>query len=156
MTDIQAAVGREQLKRLPAIVTRRRALAARYSQRLGAVPSLIVPRERAWARSNWQSYTVRLAAGADQRATMQRLLDAGISTRRPAMNAHREAAYPPGTWHCGVSKAACSCGGPDGCECLRRGEQVQDTGIVLPLFHQMTEDDQDRVIAALTDAVAKR
>ena len=155
MTDIQAAVGREQLKRLSTLVDRRRALAARYSRQLGAVPSLIVPREREWARSNWQSYAVRLAAGLDQRAVMQRLLDAGISTRRAAMNAHREASYPPGTWYCGVSKTACTCGGPAGCECLRRGEQVQDTAIVLPLFHEMTEDDQDCVIAALTNALAQ-
>ncbi len=70
------------------------------------------------------------------------------------MNAHREAAYPPGTWYCGISRGACACGGPAGCECLRRSEQVQDTAVVLPLFHQMTEDDQDRVIAALTEAVA--
>ena len=153
MTDIQGAVGREQLKRLPRVVERRRALAARYSRQLSAVPSLIIPPEREWARSNWQSYTVRLA-GIDQRAVMQRLLDAGISTRRPAMNAHREAAYPPGTWYCGISKSACTCGGPAGCECLRRGEQVQDTGVVLPLFHQMTEADQDHVVASLVQAVA--
>ena len=155
MTDIQAAVGREQLKRLPVIVDRRRALAARYSQRLGNVPALIVPPEREWARSNWQSYAVRLSPELAQRAVMQLLLDAGISTRRAAMNAHREAAYPPGTWYCGVSKTACTCGGPSGCKCLRRSEQVQDTAIVLPLFHQMTEDDQDIVIAALTEAVAE-
>ena len=155
MTDIQAAVGREQLKRLPALVEQRRALAGVYSQRLGNVPALIVPPEREWARSNWQSYAVRLSPELAQRAVMQLLLDAGISTRRAAMNAHREAAYPPGTWYCGVSRTACTCGGPGGCECLRRSEQVQDTAVVLPLFHQMTEDDQDRVIFSLVEAVTR-
>src|SRR5881409_2251276 len=104
MTDIQAAVGREQLTRLPAIVERRRALAARYSGALGGLGSIVVPHEREWARSNWQSYAVRLAPPLDQRTVMQRLLDAGISTRRGAMNAHLEAAYPAGSWYCGVSK----------------------------------------------------
>ena len=54
MTDIQAAVGREQLKRLPLAVVRRRALAARYRELLDAVPHAIPPVEPAFARSNWQ------------------------------------------------------------------------------------------------------
>jgi len=139
MTDIQAAIGREQLKRLPAIVSRRRELAARYHDRLARIGGVIVPAEPEWARSNWQSYAIRLAAGLDQRTIMQRMLDAGVSTRRGVMNAHREAAYPPGTW-----RAA----GP-----LDRSEQAQNTSIVLPLYHQMTEEDQDRVIEALSAAI---
>ena len=153
MTDIQAAIGREQLQRLPAIVARRRELAARYEQRLQSIDGIIVPREPQWARSNWQSYAVRVGAWIDQRTVMQRMLDAGISTRRAAMNIHREASYPPGAWYCGVSVAACECGGPGGCACLRRGEEAQDTAIVLPLYHQLTEDDQDRVITTLETTV---
>jgi perosamine synthetase len=153
MTDIQAAIGREQLKRLPAMIATRRARAARYSELLSAVRGVIVPSEPPWARSNWQSYAVRLDDGLDQRAVMQQMLEAGIATRRGVMNAHREAAYPPGTWYCGVSVKACECGGPGGCRCLRRGEQIQDTAIVLPLFHQMTDNEQDRVVDALRRAV---
>ena len=161
MTDIQAAIGREQLQRLPAIVARRRTLAARYQERLqsidgvvgGIVGGIIVPREPQWARSNWQSYAVRLGARLDLRTVMQRMLDAGVSTRRGAMNVHREASYPPGTWYCGVSVAACECGGPGGCACLRRGEEAHDTAIVLPLYHQLTEEDQDRVIKTLESTI---
>ena len=65
MTDIQAAIGREQLKRLPAIVARRRELAARYDERLQSIDGVIVPREPRWARTNWQSFAVRLPAGHD-------------------------------------------------------------------------------------------
>jgi dTDP-4-amino-4,6-dideoxygalactose transaminase len=140
MTDIQAAIGREQLKRLPAIVERRRTLAAAYGECLRGIPGVIPATEPAWARSNWQSYTVRLQPPLDQRRVMQRLLDEGISTRRGVMNAHREPAYPAGSW-----RAA----GP-----LTRGEQAQDTVIVLPLFHQMTDEDQQRVVAALRRAVS--
>jgi len=139
MTDIQAAIGREQLKRLPAIVSRRRELAARYHDRLARIGGVIVPAEPEWARSNWQSYAIRLAARLDQRTIMQRMLDAGVSTRRGVMNAHREAAYPAGTW-----RAA----GP-----LDRSEQAQNTSMVLPLYHQMMEEDQDRVIEALSAAI---
>jgi perosamine synthetase len=58
MTDIQAAIGRRQLERLPALVSRRRLLASRYAELLGNVEELQLPLEPAWARSNWQSYCV--------------------------------------------------------------------------------------------------
>jgi len=132
MTDIQAAIGREQLKRLPAIVARRRELAARYEARLQSIDGVVVPREPQWGRSNWQSYAVRIGAWIDQRTFMQRMLDAGIATRRGVMNAHRERAYPAGTWR--------SAGG------LSQSEEAQDTTVILPLFHQLTEEDQHRVI----------
>jgi dTDP-4-amino-4,6-dideoxygalactose transaminase len=139
LTDVQAAIGREQLKRLPEIVRRRRELAARYHAALSTVPCVVPPHEPEWARSNWQSYAVRLD-GCDQRAVMQRMLDAGVSTRRGVMNAHREPAYATGWRAPGTG--------------LAHSEQAQDTAIVLPLYHQMSEADQDRVIAALTAAVS--
>ena len=93
MTDIQAAVGREQLKRLPGIVETRRALADRYRELLASVPGLTLPHEPSWARSNWQSFWIELPANCEQRAVMQALLDRGVSSRRGIMNAHREAPY---------------------------------------------------------------
>jgi len=139
MTDIQAAIGREQLKRLPAIVSRRRQLATRYEERLQSIDGVIVPREPRWARTNWQSYAIRVGAWIDQRGVMQKMLDAGVSTRRGAMNVHREPAYPEGSWRAGSG--------------LTQSEDAQETAIVLPLYHQLTEDDQDRVIEALAAAV---
>ena len=98
MTDIQAAIGREQLKRLPELVSRRRELAAVYRSLLGDIPDLRLPAEPEWARSNWQSYCVRLPEGSDQRQVMQALLDRGIATRRGIMCAHREPAYQNQPW----------------------------------------------------------
>ena len=141
MTDIQGAIGREQLKRLPGMVARRRALASRYHSALSGHAVLRAPFEPEWARSNWQSYAVRVPAGR-QRPIMQALLDEGISTRRGVMNAHREQAYGPGTWMTAPGHR------------LDRSEEAQDTAIVLPLFHDLQESDQDRVIDALFRAVA--
>ncbi len=56
MTDIQAAVGREQLKRLPDIVASRRALAGRYNELLANNIGIETPSEPAYARTNWQSW----------------------------------------------------------------------------------------------------
>ena len=152
MTDIQAAVGCEQLKRLPEIVARRRELAARYQALLAAMPGLGVPVEPDWARSNWQSFCIRLPDGCDQRQVMQSMLDAGVATRRGIMCSHREAAYPPGTWSCGVEPGECECA-TDCCQRLRRSEEAQDRTLILPLFPQMSFEQQDQVVAALRGAL---
>lgn len=136
MTDLQAAIGREQLKRLPTLIEQRRRLAERYSDRLRRIGGLDIPAEPDWARSNWQSYCVRLPGSLPQRAVMQALLDYGISTRRGVMNIHLEQAYSdPGSY-----RAASS---------LARSISAQRQAIILPLFVQMTDDDLIRVVEAL-------
>jgi dTDP-4-amino-4,6-dideoxygalactose transaminase len=138
MTDLQAAVGRAQLAKLPQIIPMRRALAARYHDLLkdGAC---IAPDEPSWARSNWQSYCVGLPAGCDQRRVMQRMLDAGITTRRGIMCAHREPAYADEHWRAGSS--------------LHRSEQAQDRSLLLPLFPGLTGQEQVEIVTSLHLAV---
>lgn len=133
MTDIQAAVGREQLKRLPEIVARRRGLAVRYRELLSDCPGIEFPVEPEWARSNWQSFCVRLPGYVDQRAVMQHMLNQGVSCRRGIMCSHREEAYHdiPLRW------------------ALPHSEQAQDHCILLPLYHQMTNEDQVQVASTL-------
>ncbi|MFU0507204.1 DegT/DnrJ/EryC1/StrS family aminotransferase [Pseudaminobacter sp. NGMCC 1.201702] len=136
MTDMQAAVGREQLKRLPEIIARRRQLAGMYTRHLQGFMDM--PAEPDWARSNWQSYCVRLPDGLDQRAAMQALLDRGISTRRGVMNIHLESAYAS----------------PDCCRAastLERSCAAQNQAIILPLFAQMTDAELMTVVEALRD-----
>lgn len=155
LTDIQAAVGREQLKRLPAIIERRRFLAKRYGRLLAAIgDELEPPVEPAWARSNWQSYCVRLADGHDQRQVMQLMLDSGIATRRGVMCTHREPAYGQEPWSCGTASGACQCS-PGTCARLSRSEQAQDRAVILPLFHEMTDTMQELVVKCLEDCVLR-
>lgn len=137
MTDIQAAIGREQLKRLPQIVAERRRLADRYRALLNAAGLAAPPVEPAHARSNWQSYSVGLPAGIDQRAVMQFMLDRQIATRRGIMNAHREAVY-----------ADTPLRAP-----LPHSERAQDGRILLPLYSGMSKTEQDSVVAALNAAI---
>jgi perosamine synthetase len=136
MSDLQAAVGRVQLQALPAIVARRRELAASYRRKLAGVEGLGLPDEPDWARSNWQSYCVRLPPGARQIEVMQAMLDRGVATRRGVMCAHLEDAYAdvrPGP--------------------LPRSEAAHRHAILIPLFPQMTEAMQDDVISALRSAL---
>jgi dTDP-4-amino-4,6-dideoxygalactose transaminase len=153
LTDIQAAMGREQLKRIPEMVTRRREQAQRYEELLAGIPGLGLPQEPEWARSNWQSYCVRLPDGCDQRLVMQAMLDQGIATRRGVMCAHREPAYAQQAWSCGQGPGPCGCA-PGSCKRLVESERAQDRTIILPLFHEMTLDAQERVAAALRQACA--
>jgi perosamine synthetase len=135
MTDIQAAVGREQLKRLRETVRRRRELAATYRELLAEVSGVSAPLEPVFGRTNWQSYCVRLDNKIDQRALMQAMLDAGVQTRRGIMCSHREPAYSSM-----VPRFD-----------LTHSEAAQDHCVLLPLFPQMSVDDQKSVARALGD-----
>lgn len=134
LTDIQAAVGREQLRRLPAMLARRRALAARYDEALRGARGISLPRTVAGATTNHQSYWIALdGAGREERdAAMAALASEGVSTRRGIMCAHRE---PAGAAHASGS--------------LPHSERISDSSLVLPLFHGMTRRQQDRVLSAV-------
>jgi dTDP-4-amino-4,6-dideoxygalactose transaminase len=140
MTDIQAAVGREQLKRLPEIIASRRILAERYAELLTNNIGLATPLEPAYAQSNWQSYCVRLPSHCDQRTAMQIMLDAGIATRRGIMCSHREAVYADSPRRLP----------------LPHSEAAQDRCIILPLYPQMTSAEQEHVVSVLKKACARQ
>jgi dTDP-4-amino-4,6-dideoxygalactose transaminase len=154
MTDIQAAVGCEQLKRLPGLISKRRELAARYTALLADIPGVVPPFEPDWARSTWQSYCVRLEPDVDQVEVMQSMLDAGVATRRGIMCAHREGAYPKGQWGCGYT-GLCGCNAGI-CERLRHSEEAQDHVVILPLFPQMTPEEQEHVVRSLRTAMSNQ
>jgi dTDP-4-amino-4,6-dideoxygalactose transaminase len=136
MTDIQAAVGREQLKRLPAILQQRRRLASRYAELLADIPGLGLPHDPTWARSNWQSFAVQLPEQLDQREVMQSMLDRGVSTRRGIMCSHLEHAYRDASRYMR----------------LPTSERAQQRTVLLPLFPGMTVDEQATVAGGLRQA----
>jgi perosamine synthetase len=139
MTDIQAAVGRQQLKRLPEITSRRREIANEYKQLLASAQWIGLPEEPTWARSNWQSFSVQIPGSCDQREVMQSMLDAGVSTRRGIMCAHREDVYRSSPL---VAP-------------LTHSEFAQDNRIILPLFPQMTNEDIALVVDTLKTSTRK-
>ncbi len=138
ITDIQAAIGIEQLKKLEAILAERRALAVRYRQMLGDVPGLVLPQEPRYAKTNWQSYPVRLRGGHGlrQKAVMQFLQDSGIAVRRGIMNAHQEPPYTGGQWS------------------LPESEAARDQCLLLPLYGGLEEQEQQYVAEKLRQGVA--
>ncbi|MEU1709531.1 DegT/DnrJ/EryC1/StrS family aminotransferase [Streptomyces sp. NPDC005706] len=136
MTDIQAAVGLVQLGKLDAMIVRRRELAARYDRLLRDVPGLTPVRDPAHGQSNFQSYWVLLDEGfpVGRDDLLAALAGTGVSARRGIMAAHLEPAYA------GHPRAP-----------LPVTERISRDSLILPLFHTMTEAQQDRVVTALRE-----
>jgi perosamine synthetase len=151
MTDLQAAVGRVQLKRLPEMLERRRELANRYLKNLADIAGLGLPVEPAWTRSNWQSFCLRLPDRVEQMKFMQHMLIQGVATRRGIMCSHREPAFRHPLWSCGQDRALCGCASGT-CARLMESEKAQNRCVLIPLYHEMTGEDQDHVISAIRSA----
>ncbi len=134
MTDIQAAIGRVQLGRLPDLLVRRVEIGSFYAEALRKIPGLIPPHVPEYARPNYQSYPVRVTREfpLTRDELMQALLDRGISSRRGIMNAHQEQPYM--YYDSGR---------------LTGSQKARDKVILLPLFSTMTADEQRQVIDAL-------
>ena len=136
MTDLQAAVGLVQLSRLPEVVARRRELAAVYTKAVDEIEGLRAVADPAWGTCNFQSFWIEVgsAYGLDREGLLSALAEAGISARRGIMAAHRQPAYASA----GVS--------------LPVTEHLTDTTLILPLFHQMSDSEQARVIDVIRGA----
>lgn len=135
MTDLQAALGVCQLDALDGILERRRHLAERYTIALSGVPGIEPPYDPPYAHRTWQSYCVRIGphAATGRTELMRRLLADGIATRRGVMAIHQEGAYahePVGS--------------------LPHSEAAAEDALMLPLFPDLTEEQQDYV----TDRIA--
>lgn len=61
LTNMQAAIGVNQVKRIEEIVERKRAIAAAYTARLGDLPGVQLPMEENWGRSVFWVYSLLLA-----------------------------------------------------------------------------------------------
>ena len=140
MTDLQGALGLVQLQRLDGFIARRRMLAGRYTQALAPLGWLLPPQETAECRHNFQSYAARVAPGApvSRDELMQKLLDRAISTRRGIMASHREPPYAAGNWDARLPET----------------NRATDETIILPLFHQMTEEEQDYILDSIREVAA--
>jgi perosamine synthetase len=140
MTDIQAAVGLVQLAKLDAIVARRRELGARYQVQLSALDGLagaVVAADPPGGTTNFQSFWLclpeRFPVGRDE--LLARLASEGVSARRGIMASHLEPAYADQPH-----------------PALPVTERLTRDSLILPLYHDLTEADQDHVVAVLAAA----
>jgi dTDP-4-amino-4,6-dideoxygalactose transaminase len=141
MTDMQAAIGLVQLGRLREIVARRRELAQRYQRLLADIPGLEMIGDPSYGTTNYQSFWVVLPEEfpVTRNDLMRLLAEAGVSARRGIMAAHLEPAYSARR-HSPMPVT----------------ERLTASSIILPLFHQLTEQEQDLVVSVLLAAAADR
>jgi dTDP-4-amino-4,6-dideoxygalactose transaminase len=141
MTDIQAAVGLEQLKKLDYVLESRRRLAARYNSLMAGIEGLSTPFVPDYATHTYQSYAVRLdpALTPTRETIMNHMLEWGVATRRGVMAIHEEPYYKV-TRGLNIS--------------LPITEQATRQTLLLPIYTTMTEVEQDYVIEALKSALA--
>jgi dTDP-4-amino-4,6-dideoxygalactose transaminase len=142
MTDIQAAVGIQQLAKLDWIVEERRKIAARYLSELADLDCIRLPREEDGYFTNWQSFSIYIKENAplSRNDMMQQLLDKGVASRRGVMTSHRETAYKE------------MCMGLS----LPVTEDACDRSIIIPLFVPMSDSDVSSVILALREVLSKQ
>jgi len=132
ITDIQAALGENQLKKLPKFLTSRRALAARYDEKFAGL-SLTTPWQHPDTLSAWHLYVVQVPA-EKRLAIFEGLKAAGIFAQIHYIPVHTQPWYQALGFKRGDFPEA---------------ERYYSRAISLPMFSSLSESDQDRVIDAL-------
>ena len=137
MTDVQAAIGLIQLGRLEQVVAKRRELAERYQRLLADIPGLHTATDPLFGTTNYQSFWILLPPDllVSRDDMLLALAEAGVSARRGIMAAHLEPAYARHP-HAPLPVT----------------EMLTARSLILPLFHEMTEADQDVVVTAIRRA----
>lgn len=130
MTDIQAAIGIEQMNKLPEILEKRLAIARAYNEAFSKIDCLRVPMIPAYAQHNYQSYWLEILQNSplNRDQLMQRLFDRGIASRRGIMAIHKEPCYRMYN------------------VTLPNTERITSNTIILPLYPSMTDEEVQYVI----------
>lgn len=139
LTDIQGAVGVEQMKKLDWILRRRLDIARQYNQAFADLDFIETPYEPPYAKHTYQSYCLRIAHNAPKTRDeiMEAMQAAGIATRRGVMAAHLEPFYI----------------NTFGRVSLPITEEATRSTILLPIYAQMTEQEVETVITTFRQIV---
>ena len=135
MTDIQAALGASQMTRLDAFVARRRELAARYDELLRGLP-LITPHVMEGANPSWHIYVVRAAfsqIGKTKQQIFEEMREHGIVLNLHYIPVHRQPYYEKLGFRQGD---------------FPESEKYYEEAFTLPLYYDLTNDEQDEIIRA--------
>jgi dTDP-4-amino-4,6-dideoxygalactose transaminase len=143
MTDMQAALGLSQMKRLDVFVAKRHAIARRYDELLAGLP-IVTPWQHPGGYSGMHLYVIRLKLNGirkTHREVFVSLREAGIGVNLHYIPVYRQPYYE----HLGFKSGHCS-----------EAERYYGEAISLPMYPGLTEAQQDEVVDALRLAVAER
>ncbi|MDG1857561.1 MAG: UDP-4-amino-4,6-dideoxy-N-acetyl-beta-L-altrosamine transaminase [Emcibacteraceae bacterium] len=138
MTDIQAALGTSQMKRINEFVKVRNDLAARYDQELLNLP-VITPHQQDDCHSARHLYVIKLQGGQNHRVIFEKLRELGIGVNLHYIPVHLQPYYEK----IGFKKGD-----------FPKAENYYQTAISIPLFTKLTHDEQDTVLEALKTALS--
>jgi dTDP-4-amino-4,6-dideoxygalactose transaminase len=137
MSDINAALGVAQLRKLPMLIERRREVARLYEQCLLGVAGLSLPQDLEGARHTYQSYVVCLDAQLGRDKAILGLKERGVEAGIGTYAIHQLRCYS-GKWDPAPNR-------------LSRSATAYRRTLSLPLYAQMTEDDVRYVCEALKE-----
>jgi dTDP-4-amino-4,6-dideoxygalactose transaminase len=137
LSDVLAAMATVQLRRLDEFTSRRRQLANRYGALLAGVPGVTGPETPTDREPTWQTYAVTVDAALDRDTIILALRDQGIGCNIGTYAMHREPVY--GT------KADCPV-----------SRSLYERHLALPMFPDLTDDQQDYVVETLSKVVAEQ
>lgn len=130
ITDIQCALGVSQMDRLDEFVTKRRALVNRYNQAFQGIFGIVTPEQAEGCQNSWHLYVVQIV-GKSRKEVFDKLRAAGVG-----VNVH----YIPVYKHPYYQKH-----GYDGV-CCKNAEEFYTRAVSLPLYPDLTYEQQDYVI----------
>ncbi|QFY06176.1 aminotransferase class V-fold PLP-dependent enzyme [Nonomuraea phyllanthi] len=133
LPDVLCALGLAQLGRLGRFRERRSELVARYDALLRDVPGLTLPAQRAYVRPSRHLYPVRILAGR-RREVYDRMRAAGIGVQVNYLPAYLHPVFGD----LGYRRGLCP-----------RAEEFYAEELSLPLFADLTDAQQDRVVDTL-------
>jgi perosamine synthetase len=134
LSDIAAAVGVVQLRRLDKVLRRKRALARYWSEKLEGMPGIAPPTENRGAFHVYQSYVAVLDKGLKRDRLIERLKLMGVQAQIGTYASHVQPVYH--------SRDRC----PNSLELFKRA-------IALPHYYTMSESDIDKAAARLREAM---
>ena len=139
MTNMQAAVGCAQMKRLAGVVSAKRRIAKMYSRRLLQVEGVGLPPEKPWAKNIYWLYTIVLDRpfGLTSAELSRRLASDGIDTRPVFVPMHLLPMYP--------SRKK-----------LPISEKISQNALSLPSSPNLTEDDIDYICESIRKAKSRK
>ncbi|HEX7478948.1 MAG TPA: DegT/DnrJ/EryC1/StrS aminotransferase family protein [Polyangiales bacterium] len=141
LTDLAAAIGIPQLRRMPAFYARRTELAERITKGLQGLPGISTPRSRPDSSNIWHLYVIEVdaaKAGISRDELIEQLKKRNIGTSVHFIPLHRHPAYRA----YGLSA-----------ERLPVAEEVFTRIVSLPLYPKMTDQDADDVVEAVRELV---
>lgn len=136
LSDILAAVATVQLTKLDEFTKRRREIADRYARLLAEVPGIAAPSIPGDRLPTWQTYAVTVDAALDRDAIAVALRNEGIGCNIGTYAMHIQPVYGTDNSDCPVSKS------------------LLDRHLALPMYTDLTDADQDRVVETLAKIVA--